>query len=790
MMKRTTPLLLAAFLLAACGSSTEPSIDMDGKSEVAKGDAKDAGGEVCTPSCDGRECGTDGCDGTCGTCDPWLTCDDAGQCVAPACASSKDCPGELVCNESAGLCVVCVQDGDCDEGKTCGADHLCHGVVACTSDKDCKDYDMLCDLGAGICVQCLKSSHCAEEEHCLDTYCLPDVCVVGESWCEKNQVLACSDDGGAVGVVDTCSAEQYCEEAACQDFLCEPAAIWCDADVLKTCSGDGKAVFSEVDCSVDEQHCFDGQCIDTICEPSSGFCVDNFTVGTCSEDGMEITETACPDENYCDSGECFPWLCTPASSYCDGDVAKVCDAKGSAAVSELDCGALGKQCASGVCTDCQAQCEGKDCGDDGCGGECGQCEPGQVCIDGKCPPPGMDCDDGNEVDWDGCTYYQTSEYNVNSFYSAGGERPVVASFEDGRYVVVWQGAGPGDQHGVFAQRFGTDSNQYGVLLKANTYDAGKKQFAPAVAVLDDARFVAVWVSDGQDGSGWGVFGQVHDFSGDKIGEEFPVNSYVSGYQASPQVSGLPGGGFIVVWNSDGQDGSGRATMALLFDAAGDKIGEDFQVNTFTTGNQDGATVSAFDDGSCLVGWYSQGQDGDKGGIIGQFLDAEGMKVGDELLVNTHTAGWQQSPCALALEGGEAVMVWTNEDAPKAISARFYDTEGIPKGDEKQVNSSGAGVLAFHPRAAPANGGIVVVGDGVGFDGGEWGIGAQRLDSSGGKVGTELLVNTQSIGNQMEPDVAALPGGSFVVVWQSDDDDGAVSGIFAQRFDADCDKLYH
>jgi len=403
----------------------------------------------------------------------------------------------------------------------------------------------------------------------------------------------------------------------------------------------------------------------------------------------------------------------------------------------------------------------------------------------------MECDDGNDMDWDGCTYYQTSEYNVNSFYSAGGRTPVVASFTDGRYVVAWHGAGPGDQHGVFAQRFGAESNQYGVLLKANASDGGKVQHQPAIATLEEDRFVTVWTSGSTGNSSWTVFGQVFSYSGEEFGEEFQVNSYNSGKQRHPEVSGLPGGGFIVVWNSDGQDGSGRATMALLFDGNGDKIGDEFQVNTFVTGNQDGATVSASADGTILVGWYSPGQDGDNIGIIGQFLDAEGTKVGDELMVNTITAGWQQGPHAVAQKDGAAAMLWKNDDATKTIAARFYDTDGIPKGDETLVSTSAPGLHAGVPAgAAFAGGGIVTVWDSLGLDGGDWGIAARRLDSGGGNIGDELLVNTQSVGSQNQPDVAALPSDSFVVVWESNDDDGAVSGIFAQRFDADGNKLYH
>lgn len=44
---------------------------------------------------------------------------------------------------------------------------------------------------------------------------------------------------------------------------------------------------------------------------------------------------------------------------------------------------------------CVPDCEGKECGDDGCGGSCGQCEMGYYCDDGicvECPPGTADCD--------------------------------------------------------------------------------------------------------------------------------------------------------------------------------------------------------------------------------------------------------------------------------------------------------------------------------------------------------------------------------------------------------------
>jgi len=46
-------------------------------------------------------------------------------------------------------------------------------------------------------------------------------------------------------------------------------------------------------------------------------------------------------------------------------------------------------------------CDGKECGDDGCGDGCGQCTESDVCKDGQCVPCVPDCD-GKECGDDGC----------------------------------------------------------------------------------------------------------------------------------------------------------------------------------------------------------------------------------------------------------------------------------------------------------------------------------------------------------------------------------------------------
>ena len=51
----------------------------------------------------------------------------------------------------------------------------------------------------------------------------------------------------------------------------------------------------------------------------------------------------------------------------------------------MNCGTFGLVCESASCvSDCEPACDGKACGDDGCGGTCGTCPQGGSCEDGAC----------------------------------------------------------------------------------------------------------------------------------------------------------------------------------------------------------------------------------------------------------------------------------------------------------------------------------------------------------------------------------------------------------------------
>ncbi|NGX60236.1 MAG: hypothetical protein KR126chlam3_01405, partial [Chlamydiae bacterium] len=86
------------------------------------------------------------------------------------------------------------------------------------------------------------------------------------------------------------------------------------------------------------------------------------------------------------------------------------------------------------------------------------------------------------------------------------------------------------------------------------------------------------------------------------------------------VTSLRNGTFVVTWDSDGQDGSNYGIFGRLFAEDGRKIGIEFQVNTYTNNEQSWPSVTRLSNANFVVSWQSYGQDGSVSGIFGQIFN--------------------------------------------------------------------------------------------------------------------------------------------------------------------------
>lgn len=91
-----------------------------------------------------------------------------------------------------------------------------------------------------------------------------------------------------------------------------------------------------------------------------------------------------------------------------------------------------------------------------------------------------------------------------------------------------------------------------------------------------------------------------------VGGEILVNSYTAGDQAKPGIGANPAtGGFQVVWQSEGQDGTiWWGVYGQNFDAKGAPVGDEFGFADLTDGDQESPDVAFNEDGNGMWVWQS------------------------------------------------------------------------------------------------------------------------------------------------------------------------------------------
>ncbi|MEO8113744.1 MAG: hypothetical protein ABI655_05155, partial [Phenylobacterium sp.] len=213
------------------------------------------------------------------------------------------------------------------------------------------------------------------------------------------------------------------------------------------------------------------------------------------------------------------------------------------------------------------------------------------------------------------------------------------------------------------------------------------------------------------------------------------------------------------------------------------VGSEFLVNTTTVGNQDTSQITTLANGGFVVTWLDLSQTGaDTSGnaLRAEAFDAGGTPVGAEILVNTTTAGTVFSEQITDLSGGGFAVAWTDTSASGgdisglAVRAQVFTATCTPVGTEILVNTATTGNQTDEQITALSNGGFVVTWDDYSGTGGDTSAGAVRAQvftATGARVGTEMLVNTSTLNDQSSSQITALSNGAFAVTWT----DGSQSG---------------
>lgn len=267
-----------------------------------------------------------------------------------------------------------------------------------------------------------------------------------------------------------------------------------------------------------------------------------------------------------------------------------------------------------------------------------------------------------------------------------------------------------------------------------------------------------------------------------------MNTYTTGYQFSPSIASDAAGNFVVVWES-GEDHVhlNYGVFGQRYDSSGHPLGGEFQVNSYWLNNQRSPSVAMSPSGSFVVAWDSDYLNRGDEDIFVRRFDSTGAPMGAEFQVNTYTTLYQLNPSVAMDASGGFVVVWESnydqDGSEYGVFARRFDSTGAPLSPEIQVNEFTTGDQKRPQVVSDASGSFVVVWESFEQDGSEYGVLGRRFDGAGTPLGSEFQVNVQTDSSQFEPAISMDSSGAFVVVWMGGSQDGESWGIFARRYDS-------
>ncbi len=272
------------------------------------------------------------------------------------------------------------------------------------------------------------------------------------------------------------------------------------------------------------------------------------------------------------------------------------------------------------------------------------------------------------------------QFGVNSHTESRQRVPKVAMNAAGAFAVVWESdkleAKPYEWV-VSCQLYDSNGLAIGQEFEANLLPGCRN---PDVAMDDNGNFAIVWMQDRSSNS---IMARLYNADGTAKSDPFEASTVGFSSLTSPSIAIDWSGGFVVAWDGDPKRASDDDIHARCYTFDAVAAGEQFVVNTTLTGTQQNPRVTMNDQGEFVIVWDSKvDPDINERNIFGQRYDSLGSPIGDEFQVNTHALDDQKYPAVAMKENGEFLTVWQSDGqdgsgwgifaelGPKAGSADF------------------------------------------------------------------------------------------------------------------------
>ena len=246
----------------------------------------------------------------------------------------------------------------------------------------------------------------------------------------------------------------------------------------------------------------------------------------------------------------------------------------------------------------------------------------------------------------------------------------------------------------------------------------------------------------------------------------PVNTTTSHAQRLPDMMVNDQGIGLLTWTSYDQDGSSNGIVGRWIDSNGLLLTPEQILNTGTQGNQTEPSVAVNDQGIALIAWQGPWNNLDDQNIIGCLVLNDGSLLTSDVLISTQNTGDQILPMVCASDQHFCIL-WEDKEynnAKQTINARYVTPSGEGIKAQQSISDTPKYACRFPSAAMDTEGRMVAV----------WledrttnAIRARRFDSDGSPLGASFQINAEPFKSVTCPSVALFQDGGFVVTWDGD-----------------------
>jgi len=204
-------------------------------------------------------------------------------------------------------------------------------------------------------------------------------------------------------------------------------------------------------------------------------------------------------------------------------------------------------------------------------------------------------------------------FRIDGAETERAEHPAVAIDAMGRFVVVWVGSARGASPRIVGRRYDSGGVAIGERFQINSSRAPDLGH-PGVAMTPDGAFVVVWHGN-VGGRQREILGQLYDSAARRRGGEVVINARTDGDRSNPSVATDAGGRFLVAWESRASSGMPEGVFAQLHDDHGLRLGAEIPVSARPEGAPSQPAVALGADGRAIVAWSATRRDFDRSEIF-------------------------------------------------------------------------------------------------------------------------------------------------------------------------------